>query len=119
MKIKLDENIPQSVVSDLEEQGHDVLSVYQQGMQGVSDTELWNTVQTEKRFLVTQDLDFSNINKFKTGAHFGILLVRLRHPGRLMLRRTIRDLFSSDLAATDWTGSFIVLTEHKVRIQRP
>lgn len=53
MKIKLDENIPQSVISDLEEQGHDVLSVHQQGMQGVSDTELWNTIQTEKRFLIT------------------------------------------------------------------
>ncbi len=119
MKIKLDENIPQSLIKDLQENGHDVLSTHQQGMQGVSDTELWDAVQAEKRFLITQDMDFSDINMFKPGTHAGILLVRLRHPGRLKLRRMIRDLFLSDLAATDWTGSFIVLTEHKVRFQSP
>jgi predicted nuclease of predicted toxin-antitoxin system len=119
MKIKLDENIPQSVVGDLEGIGHDVLSTHQQGMQGISDTELWDAVQAEGRFLITQDLDFSDISMFKPGTHAGILLVRLRHPGRLMLRRMIWDLFSYDLAATDWTGFFIVLTEHKVRIQSP
>ncbi len=34
MKIKLDENIPATVISDLSELGHDALGVYQQGLKG-------------------------------------------------------------------------------------
>ncbi|MGM0540012.1 MAG: DUF5615 family PIN-like protein, partial [Thermodesulfobacteriota bacterium] len=83
MKIKLDENIPVAVLSDLSELGHDVLSVYQQGLKGTADSLLWETIQAEHRFFITQDLDFSDTLKFQPGAHAGILLIRLREPGRL------------------------------------
>src|SRR5687768_11681303 len=34
--------------------------------------------QSAARFLVTQDLDFSDVRKFAPGTHAGIMLVRLR-----------------------------------------
>ena len=117
MKIKLDENIPTKLIRDLAEHGHDVLSVYQQGLKGTSDSILWDKIQDEQRFFITQDLDFSNINNFRPGTHAGILLVRLREPGRLKLRQRIKDLFANKSPQDNWSGAFIVLSDHKLRIQ--
>ena len=117
MKIKLDENIPTALVDDLSQLNHDVQSVHQEGMQGFSDYDLWKKVQSEKRFLITQDLDFSDTSKFQPGTHSGILLVRLREPGRLKLRQKIKELFELNHPNEDWKGSFLVLTDHKLRIQ--
>jgi predicted nuclease of predicted toxin-antitoxin system len=119
MNIKLDENIPVSLVSDLADIGHDVKTVHEQDMQGVSDSQLWNSIQQEKRFLITQDLDFSDMTLYKPGSHAGILLVRLREPGRKRLRQKIYELFSTKHPEDDWRGAFIVLTDHKSRIKRP
>jgi len=117
MKIKLDENIPAAVLSDLSELGHDSCSVYQQGLKGTADSQLWETVQAENRFFITQDLDFSDTLKFRPGAHAGILLIRLREPGRLKLRQKIKDLFANKSPEDNWYGAFIVLSDHKIRIR--
>lgn len=119
MKIKLDENIPISLAYDLEKLGHDVSSVYHLGMQGTTDQIVWKKVQAEERFLITQDLDFSDVNQYSPGKHAGILLVRLRDPGRTRLRQQIQDLFASDVPAQSWNGAFVVLTDHKLRVKRP
>jgi len=116
MKIKLDENIPATVIGDLSELGHDTLSVYQQGLKGTPDSLLWKKVQAEQRFFITQDLDFSDAIKFRPGSHAGILLMRLRDPGRLKLRQKIRELFANKSPEDDWFGAFIVLSDHKMRI---
>jgi predicted nuclease of predicted toxin-antitoxin system len=117
MKIKLDENIPAALLSDLLELGHDACSVYQQGLKGTADSQLWQMVQDEHRFFITQDLDFSDTLKFRPGGHAGILLIRLREPGRLKLRKKIRDLFASKSPEDNWYGTFIVLSDHKIRIR--
>lgn len=119
MNIKLDENIPVSLIEDLSYYGHDVKSIYQQGMQGASDHYLWMSIQSERRLLITQDMDFSDITLYKPGSHSGLLLVRLREPGRIKLRKKIKELFSSKHPEDNWSGAFIVLTDHKSRIQRP
>ena len=119
MKIKIDENIPSSLVEDLTALGHDVLSVFQQGLKGASDSLVWDKVQHEERFFITQDLDFSDINKYRPGTHAGMLLVRLREPGRLKLRKTVKDLFVDPSLVESWVGAFIVVSDHKLRVQRP
>jgi hypothetical protein len=72
----------------------------------------------EQRFLITQDLDFSNVKQFAPGTHAGILLVRLRVPGRLALMQSVMRLFAEE-TVDDWIGCFLVLTERKLRIHRP
>lgn len=118
MKIKLDENLPVTLISDLSEQGHDILGVYQQGWKGTADSILWEKVQAERRFFITQDLDFSDINNFRPGTHAGTLLIRLRDPGRMKLRQMIKELFENKSPEDNWSGAFIVLSDHKLRIQK-
>ena len=85
MKLKLDENLPESLLPMLGGLGHDVDNVRVEGLSGQADADVWQAVQTAERFLITQDLDFSDIRKFSPGTHHGLMLVRLRVPGRVAL----------------------------------
>lgn len=118
MKIKLDENMPVRLVEILRELGHDTDTVPEEGLTGRPDEAVWHAAQESDRFLITQDLDFSDVRQFAPGTHHGILLVRLREPGRNALLRQVQAVFSQE-DVTNWRGSFVVLTEHKVRIHRP
>lgn len=118
MKIKLDENLPLRLVSLLTELGHDVHTPRDEGLTGAEDARIWESAQAEKRFLITQDLDFSDVRRFEPGTHAGILLVRLQEPSRKALIERVEALFRQE-AVQGWVGCFVVATERKVRIRRP
>ena len=82
MKLKLDENLPERLVPELRSLGHDVDTVRAEHLGGRNDEEVWQGAQAAKRFLITQDLDFSHMRRYTPGTHEGLLLVRLAQPGR-------------------------------------
>lgn len=118
MKIKLDENIPTSLADILRQLGHDVHTVPDEGLAGSVDSDIWAAVQSEHRFLITQDLDFSDMRQFAPGTHSGILVLRLRNPGRISLQQIVTQLFTDEDTAA-WQGCFVIATERKIRIHRP
>ena len=118
MNIKLDENIPHRLVGVLVNMGHEVDTVQQEGLAGHDDTTVWKNAQQHGRFLITQDLDFSDVRRFAPGTHYGLLLVRLRNPGRQALMDRIQSVFETE-ATKNWEGCFAVITEHKFRIRYP
>ena len=93
MRIKLDENLPESLLASLASQGHDVDNVRMEGLNGRPDPDVWQSAQASQRYLITQDMDFSNMKKFTPGTHHGLLLLRLRLPGRIALARRVLDIF--------------------------
>lgn len=118
MRIKLDENIPHRLADVLEQMGHDVDTVFDEGLKGKSDEEIWAAVRQHDRFWITQDLDFSNIHQFTPGTHAGILILRLRDPGRKNLFRRILTVFQGE-DVESWKRCFVVITDRKLRVQRP
>jgi len=118
MKIKLDENLPLRLAVALRELGHDVHTLFDERLAGQSDTDIWEATQKESRFLVTRDLDFSDLRKFAPGSHEGILLVRLRSPNRRDLVERVAELFQRETTG-DWARCFVVATERKIRVVRP
>jgi predicted nuclease of predicted toxin-antitoxin system len=82
MKIKLDENLPVRLANLLTSLEHDVHTTHEEGLDGRDDLEIWEAAQKESRFLITQDLDFSDTRRFAPGSHHGILLLRLHSPSR-------------------------------------
>ncbi len=118
MKIKLDENIPHRLVLLLTELGHDTDTVPEEGLTGRSDNDIWTAAQTAQRFLITQDLDFSDIRRFAPGTHHGLLLVRLRAPGRDALARRVHAVFQTE-NLEHWKRAVVVVTDHKLRVRRP
>jgi predicted nuclease of predicted toxin-antitoxin system len=118
MKLKLDENLPESLLPALRALGHDADNVRSEGIEGQDDDVVWRAAQGEGRFLVTQDLDFSDLRQFAPGTHAGLLLVRLPAAGRQELARVLTELFR-DPSVEAWQGCFAVLSPHKLRIHRP
>ena len=118
MRLKLDENIPATLAPDLVALGHDTDTVMAEGLTGKPDPDVWAAAQREQRFLITQDLDFSDVRQYAPGTHYGLLLVRLTRPGRLAVANKLRSLFTTEDVGA-WAGCFVVATDHKLRIRRP
>jgi len=117
MKIKLDENLPHRLATLLKNLGHEVHTLHEERLVGRPDAEVWEATQKESRFLITQDLDFSDSRKFAPGSHHGILLIRLRSPNRRALIERIEEMFRKE-NVSEWVRCFVVATERKIRVLR-
>jgi predicted nuclease of predicted toxin-antitoxin system len=115
MKIKLDENLPLRLAGFLKELSHDVQTVHDERLMGHADHEIWEAAQRESRFLITQDLDFSDSRQFTPGTHHGILLIRLHSPNRRNLIERIAELFQEE-NVSEWLRCFVMATERKIRV---
>lgn len=118
MKIKLDENMPAKLAELLSAIGHDTDTVQHEGFSGQPNDNIWQATQNAARFLITQDLDFSDLRKYQPGQHHGLLLVRLVNPSRKALIERVRTLFNTENVER-WRKCFVVATEIKIRIHEP
>ena len=118
MRIKLDECIPNSVSGVLQTAGHDVQTVHQERLSGSSDSVIWDVTQTERRFLITTDLDFSDIRKYIPGTHQGIFLFRLAREGQNAITSVLEWILEHHEIET-WKGALVVASAHQLRIRRP
>jgi predicted nuclease of predicted toxin-antitoxin system len=118
MRIKLDENLPAGLAASLAHLGHDVHTVPAEGLRGRDDDVIWNAAQSESRFLVTQDLDFSDARRFAPGSHHGILLVRVPDNEQWRVGDWVLNWLSRTDAAS-WKSCFVVASPRKVRVLRP
>lgn len=78
MKFKLDENLPREVAELIQAAGHDVATVFQEGLAGRSDAVLAERIKAEERSLLTLDLDFSDIRLYPPAQYSGIIVLRLK-----------------------------------------
>ena len=117
MKIKPDENLPVRLVGKLQKLGHNVHTTEDEQLAGHSDAEVWEAAQKESRFLITQDMDFSDSRRFAPGQHHGLLLLRLHSPNRKNLSDRVVKLFQTE-NVDRWSGCFVVATERKIRVLR-
>jgi predicted nuclease of predicted toxin-antitoxin system len=77
VKLKLDENRGSRGVELFRRAGHDISTVAQQGLCSASDKRLLEVCLSEKRCLVTLDLEFGNPLIFRPEDYSGIALLRL------------------------------------------
>lgn len=118
MRITLDENLPAGLVPLLVGLGHEADTVPTEGIAGKDDDVVWRMAQADGRFLVTQDLDFSDVRRYTPATHHGLLLVRLPKPGRTALLERVASLFRTEAVDT-WAGCPVTATLTKVRVRRP
>jgi predicted nuclease of predicted toxin-antitoxin system len=116
MLFKTDENIHQEIADLLRHQGHDALSVFDQGMRGYSDEEVAAVCQHEGRVLVTLDLDFSNILAFPPEDYAGIIILRLHDPSRPSVKTAIQRLMPL-LNTEQLVGHLWTVDEAGIRIR--
>ena len=118
MRFKIDEYLPGEIVRLLSGIGHIVETVKDEGLLGAPDNIIWETAQKEKRFLITTDLDFSDIRRFVPGTHQGILLLRLSKEGKDYVLSYLKRLIAN-FDFNEWEGCVVVANDHKLRIKKP
>src|SRR5438552_411208 len=118
MRFKTDENLPIEIAELLRRAGHDALSVGEQNLVGAADPAVAVVSQTEKRAIVTLDLDFSDIRRFPPEDYSGIIVLRpvlqLIPTLERIMARAITLLGQEPLEGCLW-----VVDDHQVRIRDP
>ena len=96
MRFKLDENFGSRTQHLFQAYGHDVQTVRMQGLQGSSDTHLFDICRVEQRCLVTLDLDFADVLRFPPSLTNGIIVIRLpRNPSLALLEQLVRQFLQT------------------------
>jgi predicted nuclease of predicted toxin-antitoxin system len=117
VKIKLDENLPAALAKDLRRLDHDGDAASDEGLAGRPDQDLWDAAHAAGRFLVTQDLDFSDIRLFAKRASSGVLIIRLAEPSKSRLTRRVAEILEAENVES-WIGCLVVATDRKIRVRR-
>ena len=116
MKLKLDENLGRRCVDLITAAGHDVATVAQQGLCSATDVDLIDHCRSEKRALVTLDLDFSNPLRFLPSWYAGIAVLRLpKKPSHADLVVAVRTLIEA-LRTEELSGFLWSVERGRVRI---
>lgn len=114
MKILVDENIPRMTVDRLREIGYDVRDIRGTADQGLLDTRLWDIAVRETRLLITTDKGFT---EYRTSAHNGILIVRLRQPDRLKIHQSVMRAMAR-FDEEEWPGLIVVIRDTTMSTSR-
>ena len=77
MRLKLDENLGNLGAELLTQAGHEVATVFEEGLRSAEDRRVIEVCRTEGRSLVTLDLDFGNPLLFNPADYAGIAVLRL------------------------------------------
>ena len=118
MRFKLDENLDVRLAALLAEGGHDTGTVLSQAMSGRSDEAIYQACTSERRTLVTLDMDFANPLRFPPGATEGIAVIR---PRRAVLPAIRETLAAARNRLKDGTikGSLWIVEPGRIRVYRP
>src|SRR2546428_13491048 len=115
MKFLVDECTGPAVAHWLEQQGHDVFSVYDLA-RGIDDYEVIEIAQIEERILITNDRGFGEKVFRERRPHHGVVFLRLADETAANKIRVLQRLLGGyDDALID---QFVVATETRVRFAK-
>jgi len=114
MRFLANENVAATVIRELRQRGHDLLSV-KESMRSERDDVILARAQAEQRVVVTHDKDFGEL-AFRSGlsASCGVILFRLSGTDPTTDNQRILEAVES---RTDWAGHFSVVTENRIRMR--
>lgn len=118
MKLKLDENLPKSLVPLLAEAGHDADTVTNEGLAGATDDAVFRAAQEAGRLLVTLDRGFGDIRRYPPGTHAGVVILRLPEQSVTAVTAALRRLIN-DHDLNDLSRVTTILEFDRLRIRRP
>ena len=118
MDVKVDEDLPQAVVTLLNAYGYAAQGVYEQGMSGWPDERLFTAVQAEHRFLITADKGFGDLRRYPPGHHAGILVLRPARPSIAAFVELLESVLRQHRLEA-FQGCLVIVTPRGIRVRRP
>lgn len=117
MRIKLDENLPESARSALLDAGHDTDTTHAEGLAGADDPDVLAGAAADGRLLITLDRGLGDIRTYPPGSHSGVLVIRLGHQSPREIRRAVQRIGAS-VDLDDLAGCIAVWRDGELRVRR-
>ena len=117
MHFLTDANVFVPMVLGLRKTGHDIFDLKEEGLDYLSDPEVFQMAQDKERILITMDKDFSNILLYPPGDHHGIIIVKLYRFTVAEATKIFLDNMNY-LAPEDITRNLIIIDRNKTRIRK-
>jgi predicted nuclease of predicted toxin-antitoxin system len=118
LRLKLDENLPDSVWTVAAGLGHDVDTVGDEGLLGADDRDVLAGAIRDQRFLITLDRGFGDIRRYPPGTHPGIAVIRVARQDPHSVAEAVSSFLANEQLG-DLAGCVVVVRGHLVRIRRP
>lgn len=118
MRIKLDENLPESARSPLTDAGHDTDTAHAEGLDGADDPDVLAGATADGRLLITLDRGLDDIRTYPPGSHVGVLVIRLDPQSPREIRRAVHRI-SPMVDLDDLSGCIAVWRDGELRVRRP
>lgn len=116
MRVKLDENVPRSVLALLVAAGHDADTVVSEGLTGSADSVVVRAAAAG-RLLITLDRGLGDVRRYPPGSHSGILVLRVDEQSAAAVRRAVQAFLDvQDLDAL--AGTVAIVQRGWLRIRR-
>ncbi len=117
MRFLADMGVATRIVEWLRAQGHDIKHLREEGLQRMSDSDIFRKAATESRILLTFDLDFGEILALSGERKVSVVLFRLHntHTPHVLERLKVALAQSKTILET---ASIVVIEESRVRTRR-
>ena len=117
MKFKLDENVDPDLKQAFITAGHDCLTITDQNMRGWGDADILVELATERRCLVTIDLDFSNPFVFPPAEYSGIIVLRAPRSTFAVFESLVAEVLQ-EVDSLDPTGQLWIVEPGRIRVHQ-
>ena len=113
----VDENTSRTLASTLRTEGYSAEHVYEAGLRGDSDLDVFASAQAHGQTIISGDLDFANIVQYSP-PHFGIIILRL--PNKTPTADLIQEVQNAlnALAEQSFVDTLIIVELGRVRVRR-
>jgi predicted nuclease of predicted toxin-antitoxin system len=117
MRFLADMGVSQRVVSWLRNEGHDALHVREENLLRLPNGLIFEKAYSEKRILLTFDLDFGEIVALSGGRNVSVILFRLRNTRTQHVIDRLKNVLIDAGHALE-QGAIVVVEEARHRIRR-
>ena len=117
MRFLADMGVSQRVVSWLRNEGHDALHVREENLLRLPNGLIFEKAYSEKRILLTFDLDFGEIVALSGGRNVSVILFRLRNTKTQHVIDRLKTVLIDAGHALE-KGAIVVVEEARHRIRR-
>ena len=113
----VDENTSRTLVPALRVAGYTAMHVYDVGLQGHPDTDVYAYAQAHEQTIITGDLDFANITQYPP-PHFGIIALRI--PNNIATADLIQEVQNalSALSGQELADALFIVEPGRIRVRR-